>query len=368
MKDPLPLFLGVFSVMALSNAIVPILASFGDSTIAQGGIYAAYFLGAFLFVLPSGFLSDRIGELLLVRVGLLLTLVSGFLLLTTTDPTPLIIFRFIEGIGAGLFIPSALSILNARPDHETGSGYFMALLNVGLVAGLIGGGWLVEATGIELSGIIFFTILSLIPACLCTFLHRGITPPLPEESVRETGERLVRVTRDYFWLWISTVILLGITGAVTVLYPEFSDLPPGILGVTIASMSLSTAVAIVIIAHAHFQPIPAIRIAALGMAGAVMLTFLSPFAFILIGALAGIVMIAQLAFLATAEVRQGLAMGLFSAASYGGMTLLPFIAGTVAEISSFFWAFLIVALSAVIVVFSIGRCRCRIPVQDMNTV
>jgi MFS family permease len=99
-----------------------------------------------------------------------------------------------------------------------------------------------------------------------------------------------------------------------------------------------------------------------------MLTFLSPFAFILIGALAGIVMIAQLAFLATAEVRQGLAMGLFSAASYGGMTLLPFIAGTVAEISSFFWAFLIVALSAVIVVFSIGRCRCRIPVQDMNTV
>lgn len=366
MKEPIPLYLGVFSVMALSNAIVPILASFGDSTISQGAIYAAYFLGAFLLVLPSGFLSDRIGELPLVRVGLLLTLVSGLLLMTTTNPAPLIVYRFIEGIGAGLFIPSALSILNARADHETGSGYFMALLNVGLVAGLIGGGWLVEGTGLRLSGIIFFTVLSLVPACLSIFLHPGIRPSLPEESVRETGERLLRVTRDYFWLWISTIILLGITGAVTVLYPEFSDLSPGILGFTIAAMSLSTAVAIVFISHAHFAPIPAIRIAALGMAGAVMLIFLSPFAFILVGALAGVVMIAQLAYLADAEVRQGVAMGLFSAASYGGMTLLPFIAGTIAEISSFFWAFLVVALSAVFVAFSIGRCRCRMPERNMK--
>jgi MFS family permease len=359
MKKPLPLFLGVFSVMALSNAIVPILASFGDSTIAQGGIYAAYFFGAFLLVLPSGFLSDRIGELPLVRVGLLLTVVSGLLLMTTTETSLLVAFRFIEGIGAGLFIPSALSILNARPDHETGSGYFMALLNVGLVAGLIGGGWLVEATGMPLLGVAFFTLLAIVPAALSIPLRPGIQTSFPEESTRETGERLLRVTRDYFWLWMSTVILLGITGAVTVLYPEFSDLSPGILGLSIASMSLSTAVAIVFISHKRFQPIPAIRIAALGMAVAVMLTFLSPFAFILIGALAGVVMIAQLDFLATAEVRQGVAMGLFSAASYGGMTLLPFVAGTIAEVSSFFWAFLVVALSGVLVAFSIGRCRCR---------
>jgi MFS family permease len=359
MKEPLPLFLGVFSVMALSNAIVPILASFGDSTIAQGGIYASYFLGAFLLVLPSGFLADRIGELPLVRAGLLLTVVSGVLLMTTSVPALLISFRFIEGIGAGLFIPSALSILNARPDHETGSGYFMALLNIGLVAGLIGGGLLAEWTEIPFFGIVFFTVLSLVPAALSMFLHRGIRPPLPEESVRETGERLLRVTRDYFWLWISTVVLLGITGALTALYPEFSDLSPGILGLTIASMSISTAVMILIISHVHIPPIPAIRIAALGMAVAVMLTFLTPFSFILVGALAGIVMIAQLSFLAFAETRQGVVMGLFSTASYGGMTLLPFVAGTLAEITSFFWAFLIIALFAVFVAATIGGCRCR---------
>jgi MFS family permease len=359
MKERLPLFLGVFSVMALSNAIVPILGSFGDSTIAQGSIYASYFLGAFLLVLPSGFLSDRIGELPLIRAGLLLSLVSGVLLTTTTAPAPLIAFRFIEGIGAGLFIPSALSILNARPDHETGSGYFMALLNVGLVAGLIGGGLLVEWTGMQLSGIIFLTGLSLVPAVLCMFLQPEIRPPLREESVRETGVRLFRVTRNYFWLWISTIVLLGATGALTALYPEFSDLHPGILGLTIASMSISTAGTILIISHIRLPPIAAIRFAAIGMAAAVMLTFLSPFSFILVGALAGIVMIAQLSFLAVAEARQGVVMGLFSTASYGGMTLLPFVAGTLAEITSFFWAFFIIALSAVFVAATIGHCKCR---------
>jgi len=359
MKERLPLFLGVFSVMALSNAIVPILATFGDSTISQGAIFASYFLGAFLFVLPSGFLSDLTGEIRLVRAGLALTVLSGVLLMTTTSPGPLIVFRFIEGIGAGLFTPAALSILNARPDHQTGSGYFMSFLNFGLVAGLIGGGFLVEGTGMPLSGIISFTVLSVIPSIASLFMRQKARPPVPGESARDAGRRLLRVTRDYFWLWISTVILLGITGALTVLYPEFSDLSPGIVGITIASMSLSTAVAILFISHTNLPPIPAIRLAAVIMAAAVMLTFISPVSFILVGAVAGAVMIAQLSFLAIAEERQGVVMGLFSTASYGGMSLLPFVAGTLAELTSFFWAFLVIALSALIVALTIGRCGCR---------
>jgi MFS family permease len=366
MKERLPLFLGVFSVMALSNAIVPILATFGDSTISQGAIFASYFLGAFLFVLPSGFLSDLTGEIRLVRAGLALTVLSGALLMTTTSPGPLIAFRFIEGIGAGLFIPAALSILNARPDHQTGSGYFMSFLNLGLVAGLIGGGLLVEGTGMLLSGIVFFTGLSIVPSIASLFMRQGVRPPVPGESAGSAGRRLLRVTRDYFWLWISTVILLGITGALTVLYPEFSDLSPGIVGIIIASMSLSTAVAILFISHINLSPIPAIRLAAVVMAVAVMLTFISPVSFILVGVVAGAVMIAELSFLAVAEEQQGVVMGLFSTASYGGMSLLPFIAGTLAELTTFFWAFLVMAVSALFVALTIGRCGCQSGSRDHN--
>ncbi len=362
MRDRLPLFFGIFAIMALSNAIVPELASFGDSTIAQGAIYSAYFLGAFLLVIPAGLLSDRAGELPLVRAGLGVTVVSGLLLFSTTSPLWIVIFRFIEGIGAGLFVPAALSLINARPDHETSSGYFMALLNVGLVAGLIGSGWLVEVTGIGASGIATFTLAGVIPALASMYMQSGTgRERLPGESIRTTGERLLRVTRDYFWLWVSTIVILGITGALTVLYPEFSDLSPGILGVTIAAMSISTAIAVVVVSHAHLPPIPTIKGASLAMAAAVLCVFLSPVFFVVVGAIAGVVMIGQLAFLAESETRQGVVMGLFNAASYGGMTFLPFLAGFIAEITTFFTAFVILALCAAGVAFTIGRCRCHLP-------
>ena len=363
MRTRFPLFLGIFIIMALSNAIVPDLASFGDSTIAQGTIYSAYFLGAFLLVLPSGLLSDRIGELPLVKTGLWITVLSGVLLFSSTSILWIVLFRFIEGIGAGLFVPAALSLINARPDHETSSGYFMALLNIGLVAGLIGSGWLVEATGMQAAGIAVFTLIGVIPAVAGMFMQSGAGErrQSPDEPVRATGQRLLHVTREYFWLWVSTIVLLGITGALTALYPEFSDLSPGALGLTIAAMSTATAIAVIIVAHAHLPPIPTIKGASLAMAAAVLCVFVSPVFFILVGAIAGVVMIAQLAYLAESETRQGVVMGLFNAASYGGMTFLPVLAGFIAEITTFFIAFCILALCAVGVAFTIGRCRCRLP-------
>jgi hypothetical protein len=362
MRDRLPLFFGIFVVMALSNAIVPVLPAFGEGTIHHGAIYSAYFLGAFLLDLPAGFLSDRIGELPLIRAGLVLTVISGFLLLVSHTLPLVIASRLIEGVGAGLFVASALSLINARTDHETSSGYFMALLNVGLVAGLIGGGWLVELTGDRFSGILLFSVLALIPAAGSILMRSGAVSAaaFPLEPVMETVRRLIRVLREYFWLWISTIVILGATGALTVLYPEFSDLAPGRLAVIIAAMNLSTAIAVVIAAHAHLPPVPTIRVASLVMAVAVLCAYVTPFGFIFVGAVAGLVMIGQLAFLAMAEARQGVLMGLFNTASYGGMTLIPFVAGYVAAVSTFFVAFVLVSLSAVFVAATIGRCGCRI--------
>ena len=103
----------------------------------QGAVYAAYFLGAFLLVLPAGLLSDRYGQTILIRIGLLLTLASGVLLILFQDPFAAIPARFFEGVGAGLFVASALSWVNSKPDHLRLSGFFMATLNIGLVAGLV---------------------------------------------------------------------------------------------------------------------------------------------------------------------------------------------------------------------------------------
>ena len=57
MRDRLPLYLGIFGVMALSNAIVPVLPSFAQGPALQSSIYALYFLGAFVTVISIGWLA-----------------------------------------------------------------------------------------------------------------------------------------------------------------------------------------------------------------------------------------------------------------------------------------------------------------------
>jgi len=112
MKQRLPLLLGVFAVMALSNAVVPVLPSLAEGTALQGAIYSAYFFGAMLTVIPAGILSDRIGRVPLLRAGLVLTLVSGALILVISDPVALLVIRAVEGVAAGLFVPAAMSWIN----------------------------------------------------------------------------------------------------------------------------------------------------------------------------------------------------------------------------------------------------------------
>ncbi len=141
MKQRLPLLLGVFVVMALSNSIIPILTDFAEGAAFQSAIFSAYFLGAFVTVLPAGIISDRIGKVPLIRIGLALTLVSGVLMVASMHPAVSFGARLLEGIGAGLFVPSAMSWLNLQKDHKKLSGNFMAALNLGLVFGLLGTGW-----------------------------------------------------------------------------------------------------------------------------------------------------------------------------------------------------------------------------------
>ena len=132
----------MFAVMALSNAIVPVLPAYTDSSAAQGAIYSAYFLGAFISTLPAGILSDRYGRVPVIRAGLAITVASGFFLSVLVLPVPVIIVRIIEGIGAGFFVAAAMSYINSLSDHERMSGYLMASLNAGLVIGLVCAGWL----------------------------------------------------------------------------------------------------------------------------------------------------------------------------------------------------------------------------------
>jgi len=350
MRNAFTLFSGSFFVMALSNAIVPVLPVYSGSSSLQAAIYAAYFLGAFLSTLPAGVLSDHFGRIPLIRSGLVITVTSGILLSVLSAPYLILAVRFIEGIGAGCFVAAAMSYVNSRADHEKMSGYYMAFLNAGLVTGLILAGWLASHTGNSMTGILLFAGFALVPAGASFFM-------------RDTGEQsppfnpvvFTSFVRNYRWLWFSSVVLVGITGVVSSLYPQYSGASSESLGYWIAGMSVATIVAVLAASRAPLPPVPAIRWSAVLMAAGVLVAFFSPWGFAMLGALAGIVMIAQMALLAGEREHQGVAMGLFSTTSYFGMAVLPFIAGIFADVTGFFWAFCITAFFAILVAVTIDK-------------
>jgi MFS family permease len=355
MRNAFTLFSGSFFVMALSNAIVPVLPGYTGSSSLQGAIYAAYFLGAFLSTLPAGMLSDRFGRVLLIRSGLVITIITGILLSLFSVPYWVLAARFIEGIGAGCFVAPAMSYVNSSTDHEKMSGYYMAFLNAGLVTGLILAGWLASHTEDSMTGILLFTGFTVIPAVTSFFMRDA-----GDQSVPFSPAVFASFVRNYRWLWFSSVILVGITGVASSLYPQYSGASSESLGYWLAGMSVVTIVAVLAASRVPLPSVPAIRWSAFLMAGGVLFTFFSPWGFVVLGALAGIVMIAQMALLAGEREYQGVTMGLFSTTSYLGMAILPFIAGLIADMAGFFLAFCTTAFFALLVAVTIDKS----PVPD----
>ncbi len=351
MRDRWAVLLGIFGVMALSNAVVPVLPAFSDRVSFQGAIYAAYFLGALLTVLPAGVASDRIGRVILIRAGLVLTIVSGAAILLYPQGLALLAGRLLEGIGAGLFVAAGLSWVNSREDHARLSGYFFASLNLGLLAGLLIAGGLNALASTVLGGVAFFTIFSFIPLLLGGGLSEGDRREFRIPNILHLGQR-------YLWLYLSAVVLLGVTGAIPAIYPQFSGGDPALLGLELATMNLATIAAVLVSPRWQLAPVRTIRLSAIGMAIGVMGSFLTPLAFPVIGLFAGFVIVSQMAFLAESGIAQGVLMGMYSAANYAGFAILPYIAAQVAENVSFFAAFTVVAAMTALMALTIGRCEC----------
>ena len=352
MSRNLPILLGVFVVMALSNAVVPVLPDFAGGAAMQGAVYAAYFFGVFVTVLPAGMASDRIGRVPLIHAGLLLTLVSGILILIFPSGLPLLTFRVVEGLGAGLFMSAALAWANSHPSAGETSGYVMAAQNLGLVAGLLAAGWLDAAFQSHLAGIALFTALT-VPAMLSSVTLR--------ESERGVFVRanLPAIVRSYFWLFVAAAVLVGMTGAIAAIYPEFTGSDPSMLAIQLATINIATAAAVLIAPRIPLRPVRTIRVSAILMAGAVLAGHLTPYALPVIGGLAGVIIVAILAFLAETRIQQGAMGGLFNTATYAGFTFLAAIAGLVAGGVNFLAAFLLLAAVAAAMALTIGGCRCE---------
>lgn len=148
--------LGIWSVSALTSlpglAVSPISEKlqtiFPETT--QLDIQMLTTLPSFFiipFILLAGFISERVGYIKLLYVGLWLYLLSGLLYFLCTSMKELIFVSALLGIGAGIIIPLSTSLVSKFFSGEQRTrqfGYVSALTNITLVVATALTGYLAD--------------------------------------------------------------------------------------------------------------------------------------------------------------------------------------------------------------------------------
>src|SRR5512133_4313115 len=118
------------------------------STVQLEWIVDAYNLMFAALVLAAGNLGDRVGRKGALLAGLVLFGASSFAGGLGNSPGELIAARAVMGIGAALIFPATLSLLTnvftERRERARAIGLWGATAGVGIAAGPIVGGWLLE--------------------------------------------------------------------------------------------------------------------------------------------------------------------------------------------------------------------------------
>ncbi|MBN1167934.1 MAG: MFS transporter [Methanospirillaceae archaeon] len=352
------IFLGIFSIMALSNAPVPLLPEIDPNVQIQSFIFSAYFLGAVIATLPAGFLTERFDIRALIRYSLLISAVTGFCMFFFPTPSVFFIARIIEGVFAGIFVTATLTIINRQKNHISLSGTYMALLNAGLLSGLIITGVVSSVTGDDYPGLLLFAILCSLSCLFTRLIHDDWLPAITQSDPVSSHSEIIQLIRDEWPLWSSVIVILGITGVVQSLYGAYTNDSPLVLGTKLALMNIATIIASLIAPRIPLRPLRMIRVSAILSAFALILIPFSAIMIPVIGLIAGIAYIAQMGYLAGTIQRTGLAMGMLTTMSYLGMMTFPALGGIIANQYSIPVSFLVFSGVCLVIAIVIGRCRC----------
>lgn len=197
--------------------------------------------------LPSGLISDRIGSLKVIRIGLVLFLVSIAGIYLSTGPLTLWISLLILGIGAGTYHPAGLSLVSRLYPKDMGKamGFNGLLGNLGEASSPI----LAAAVGVYI-GWKYPYLLWSVPILVLLFIGLSIKDSKIKDYVKEEGEDKYSyiketrklVTKD-FLLYILILLFRGLfyTGTVLLLTTFAKD----VLSIKILIGGLITTILIV---------------------------------------------------------------------------------------------------------------------------
>lgn len=145
------LFLGTLSVglsvTAVNVAIPTIMSSFGTSLNRIQWVLTGFMITRTVLIPSVGWLGDRIGDRNVFILGTSLFTAGSLLCSLSWDTESLILFRIVQGLGAGPLLGVSMAIMfDAFPRHERGlaMGLFMTGWSLGPFLGPLLGGYLAE--------------------------------------------------------------------------------------------------------------------------------------------------------------------------------------------------------------------------------
>ncbi|GIN89961.1 MFS transporter [Siminovitchia terrae] len=221
----LVMFIGAVEATIVATAMPAIIGDLGGFA-HYSWVFSAYLLMNTITVLIYGKLSDLYGRKPILTIGVGIFLIGSFLCGLADSMEQLIIFRLIQGIGAGAVMPIATTIVG---DIYTGEerahvqGYLSSVWGISAIMGPAVGGLLVEY--ISWRWVFWVSIplglLSIIGVWL--FLHETIEKKKPE--IDYVGASLLTVA-------ISSLMIILVEGGV-----RFSWFSPQVITLVIIAVS-----------------------------------------------------------------------------------------------------------------------------------
>lgn len=142
----LAMFMGAIEATIVSTAMPAIVADLGGFTL-YSWVFSAYLLMNAVTVLIYGKLSDLFGRKPILFFGISIFLIGSILCGFATSMESLIIFRLIQGFGAGAVTPIATTIVGdiySNEERANVQGYLASVWGISAVTGPAVGGLLVQ--------------------------------------------------------------------------------------------------------------------------------------------------------------------------------------------------------------------------------
>ncbi|MFZ2087960.1 MAG: MFS transporter [Desulfobaccales bacterium] len=223
--------------------VVPLFAQdLGAGAVMVGFINSAFLLTTGVFAFPLGILADRWGRKLVVTAGILISLITSFLLAVSVAPWQLLLIYLLFGLGLAAIGPTLMAyVADLSPTTHLGRSYGAYTLSIysGMSLGPAIGGWLADWLGFRLLFVAAAAATGLVLLPALVFLPRSDAARHHAAQSRQnlTTWRQLLQNRPLLGCWLITLggcFGLGAFITFAPLYMKEQNLSVGDIGLVFA--------------------------------------------------------------------------------------------------------------------------------------